>query len=214
MTPSWRLSVYDIARGVAVRFATPGHRYLYVIDGTCRIDSPAGTRALAGSDGAVVEAGSTATSDGSAWLCEAVPADGALLDPSAAFVVLSKTLVLPEAGPRLFRVDRVDLPPGAVTPRHFHRGPGIRRLISGRVRVEIGADIIGIDPGAAWFEPGDEPVLGANAAPGPSAFLRVLLLPVELSGGKGSFVPASDADAAKPRAVEQRILHEASIDLA
>jgi quercetin dioxygenase-like cupin family protein len=214
MTASWRLSVYDIARGAAVSLAAPGHRYLYVTDGAGRIDSPDGTRALAGGDGAAVEAGSTAAVDGGGWLCEAVPAGGALLDPSAAFVVLSKTLVLPDSGPRLFRVDRVDLPPGAVTPRHFHRGPGIRRLISGRVRVEIGADVVGIDPGGAWYEPGDEPVLGANAAPGRSSFLRVLLLPMELSGGKGSFVPASDADAAKPRSVEQRILHEASIDFA
>lgn len=213
MPTTLRLTVYDIGRGTALRFAAPGHRYLYLTEGSARIDAPAGSRALAAGDGAAIDPDSRVAVGGTAWLWEALPAEGALLGSADAFAVLSKTLVLPEAGPRLFRVDRMDLPPGALTPRHFHRGPGIRRLLSGRVRVEIGADIVGIDPRGAWYEPGDEPVIGANAAPGPSAFLRVLLLPVELSGGKGSFVPASDADAAKPRAVDQRILHEATIDL-
>jgi quercetin dioxygenase-like cupin family protein len=147
--------------------------------------------------------------DDAAWLCEAAPAASAPLDPSLASPVLSQIVNLPETEPRLFRVDRIDLEPGARTPRHFHRGPGIRRLIFGRVRVEIGGKVIEVGPGGAWFEPGDEPVVGANAAPGASAFLRVSLLPVELLGGKSSFVPASDAEAAKPRAVVQRLLHEA-----
>ncbi|HEX7006719.1 MAG TPA: hypothetical protein VF274_06250 [Alphaproteobacteria bacterium] len=56
--------------------------------------------------------------------------------------------------------------------------------------------------------------MGANAAPGPSAFLRISLLPIELTGGKSSFVPASEADAARPRAVAQRLLHEATVEIA
>ena len=150
--------------------------------------------------------------DGVAWLCEAAPAATALLDPSLAKPVLSEIMDLPATEPRLFRVDRVDLEAGARTPRHFHRGPGIRRLIHGRVRVEIGAEVVDVGPGGAWFEPGDEPVVGANLAPGASAFLRISLLPSGLLGGKSSFVPASDAEAAKPRAVVQRLLHEALLE--
>lgn len=213
MTVAWRLSVYDIGPGAAVRFSAPGCRFLYVTEGTGRIESPTGMRALAAGEGDAVGAGDAATADGMAWLCELAPPT-ALLDPGPAFAVLSKALSVAAAGPRLFRVDRIDLSAGARTPRHFHRGPGIRRLIFGQVRVEIGADVIGAGPGGAWFEPGDEPVLGANAAPGQSAFLRASLLPIDLIGGKSSFVPASESDAAGPRGVAQRLLHEATVEIA
>jgi quercetin dioxygenase-like cupin family protein len=175
----WRLSVYDL---VASRPALPddARSRRYVHD-----------------------------ANGAAWLCEAAPADAVPPDPSLARPVLAKTVEMPDQAPRLFRVDRIDLEAGAVTPRHFHRGPGIRRLIVGRVRVDVGADVVAVGPGGAWFEPGDQPVVGRNVAPGPSAFLRISLLPVELEGGKSSFVPESDAEAGKPRAVAQRLLHDA-----
>ena len=41
------------------------------------------------------------------------------------------------------------------------------------------------------------PVVGENVFDGDSAFLRVSLLPIDLIGGKSSFMPASDADVAK-----------------
>lgn len=175
----WRLSVYDL---VASRPALPG-------------DARSGRYVYA--------------IDGAVWLCDAAPADAAPLDPALARPVLVKTVEMPDQAPRLFRIDRIDLEAGAVTPRHFHRGPGIRRLIVGAVRVEVGAETIEVGPGGAWFEPGDQPVVGRNAAPGPSAFLRISLLPADLVGGKSSFVPASDAEAGKPRAVAQRLLHDA-----
>ena len=127
-------------------------------------------------------------------------------------VVLSKAFSLPAAVPQaLFRVDRIDLTAGARTPRHFHRGPGIRRLLYGGVRVEIGGDVFGCGPGGAWFESGDDPVVGENVFDGASAFLRVSLLPIDLKGGKSSFMPASEADAAKPRAVGQGLLYESVV---
>src|SRR5690606_39115891 len=170
-------SVYDIGSGAALRLPASGCRFLYVTEGTGRIESPSGARSVAAGDGGPVGAGDVVTADGTAWLCELAPST-ALLDPRSAFAVLSKPVAIAATGARLFRVDRIDLEAGARTPRHFHRGPGIRRLIFGRVRVEIGADVIGAGPGGAWFEPGDQPVVGANAAPGPSAFLRISLLPI------------------------------------
>jgi len=213
MTATWRVSIYDLVLAKTVRLASTPRRYLYVVDGACRIDA-AGSRStvLSPANGAAVEADGVLSGNGTVWLCEAAPAAEALLPPSAAFCVLSKVVAGSDAAPRLFRVDRIDLAAGAVTPRHFHRGPGIRRLIEGRVRVEIGPEVVGVGPGGAWFEPGDEPVIGANALDGHSAFLRFSLLPAELLGGKSSFVPASDADAARPRGVEQRLLHEAMLD--
>lgn len=150
--------------------------------------------------------------DGAVWLCEAAPADAALLDPRLALPVFSQAVTLAGAQPWLFRVDRIDLSGEARTPRHFHRGPGIRRLIFGRVRVEIGDAAVEVGPGGAWFEPGDVPVVGANGWAGLSAFLRISLLPVELLGGKSSFVPVSAAEAEKPRAVTQHLVHEAVLE--
>jgi quercetin dioxygenase-like cupin family protein len=214
MTSTWRLAVYDLRLGRSIGPAERGRRYLYVVDGTCRLESPGAARALAAGDGAAIDAAMTVAGDGTAWLCEAAPAESAPPDRATAFAALSKAIVVGDAGPRLFRVDRIDLSAGAQTPRHLHRGPGIRRLIAGRVRVEIGGDVVGAAPGGAWFEPGDAPVVGANGWPGDSAFLRVSLLPIELLGGKSSFIPVSADDAARPRAVAQRLLYEAAVDAA
>src|ERR1700688_3248182 len=39
---------------------------------------------------------------------------------------------------RLIRCDRVDFPPGGVAYLHTHQGPGIRVVLHGRIRIEIG----------------------------------------------------------------------------
>ncbi len=192
MTTRRRLTVYDFETGRTVGFDGPANRFLFVVDGSCRLTDV----------------------DGTVWLCETAAAEVPFLSPALASVALSKAVTVAGAAPQvLFRVDRIDLTAGAGTPRHFHRGPGVRRLLFGRVRVEIGDDVYGVGPGGAWFEPGDDPVVGENVFAGDSAFLRVSLLPVELEGGKSSFIPASDAEAAKPRAVGQGLLHEAIVPI-
>lgn len=109
--------------------------------------------------------------------------------------------------PALFRLDRVDFPPDGETPRHGHSGPGLRRLLSGRLLMEIGPRMHRADPGQAWFEPGDEPVVARPMAPG-SAFLRCMVLDPALLGGKSSFVPTTPEDALKPRRVTYRLYAE------
>ncbi|MEQ8696327.1 MAG: hypothetical protein RLT05_07175 [Bauldia litoralis] len=214
MTLARRLTVYDLKAERWAGVSGAADRYLFVADGEGRIEAPDGPVTLSAGAGAMLAADAVVTAYGTLWICETADAREPLLDPALAEVVLSKSFTLPADAPEaLFRVDRIDLTAGARTPRHFHRGPGIRRLLYGRVRVEIGADVVGCGPGGAWFEPGDDPVVGANVFDGDSAFLRVSLLPLDLIGGKSSFMPASDAEAAKPRAVGQGLLHESVVAL-
>ena len=84
----------------------------------------------------------------------------------------------------------------------------MRRLIKGRLLAEIGDNFERIDAGHAWFETGLDPVIGTNIHTGNSAFVRVMVLPIELEGGKSSFVPTTPEDAAKPRSVTNRLFGE------
>jgi hypothetical protein len=112
-------------------------------------------------------------------------------------VVLAHDVDLDPSAPVLFRADRVNFPVGAVTPRHGHKGAGIRRLVHGRLMAEIGAEVRRIDPGTAWFETGRDPVVGRNLAPS-SSFVRALALDPALKG-LPTFSPWSEEEAAKPR---------------
>lgn len=134
-----------------------------------------------------------------------------LAAPDPLRTVLRVTLSRDPDARLLLRADRVDFPAGAVTPRHGHAGPGIRRLLSGRLFAEIGPIHQRIDAGAAWFESGAEPVVGHNLAPA-SAFLRCMVLDPDLLGCP-TFRPASPEDAAKPRAVTYRLFLDTIITL-
>lgn len=142
----------------------------------------------------------TLAGDGEAW-CFELAADW---DESAdrLRLVLGVVLDRDPLAPVLLRADRVDFPPGAVTPRHGHAGPGIRRLLHGRLCAELGAETRRIDPGQAWFESGSDPVVGRNLAP-ESAFVRGMALEPALLG-RSSFRPWTEPDAALPRAVVLR----------
>ena len=96
------------------------------------------------------------------------------------------------------RADRVESQPGAQTPAHRHRGPGIRRLASGLLCAEVGDHLDRIGAGGAWFETGHETVVGTNVSGGVNVFVRVMLLPTELAGGKSSFIAATPAWAVRP----------------
>ena len=56
------------------------------------------------------------------------------------------------------------LPTGGIAYLHTHAGPGIRRLISGLLRVETNGGSTEYSPGDCWFEPGPVPVY-AEASP-------------------------------------------------
>lgn len=204
-----RLTVYDLALGERTPLRCNAHAcFFYSADGDFTLSGQNGTTRCAADTGAFVEQDVSIEGRGTAWLFELAPAKRPFLDAGGLSVVMSRLLDLGGPGPHLVRADRVESTPGSETPRHGHKGPGIRRLIRGRIMAMIGEDVDRIDAGRAWFESGREMVVGRNIHDAESAFVRVMVLPAELEGGKSSFIPADAVEAAKPRAVSYRLFGE------
>jgi quercetin dioxygenase-like cupin family protein len=145
----------------------------------------------------------------SAWhgkdSCEVVPGkDGAeiyrweLRETATAGTALSSELKLDPRGAYLIRCDRVDFPPGGIAYTHTHRGPGIRCLLSGEIRIKVSGREQLVRPGEAWFEAGPDPVLALASEREPTAFARVMILPAELRG-KSSIRYVLPEDTDKPK---------------
>jgi quercetin dioxygenase-like cupin family protein len=131
-------------------------------------------------------------------------------------VTSSTTLAHPvdlgDPGGYLMRCDRVDFPPGGVAYTHVHRGPGIRCLLAGGIRVEVNGNAHDTAPGGAWFEAGPDPVLATASQAGPTAFVRVMILPRELRGRSSiRYVKPEDAD--KPKLQTYRVFIDEFIEL-
>jgi hypothetical protein len=207
MTQRWRMSVYDRPAG-AEAFDLPRgpYRFIYVSEGQATVTSEAGEQSCGADDGLFATGATRIAGEGRVWIYEVDPTGAPqVFDPS---MILSHSFTPDFGGPWLMRADRIESPSGAATPRHGHRGPGIRRLIFGRLLAEVGETWERIEAGQAWFETGHDPVVGTNIHTGNSAFVRVMVLPIELQGGKSSFMPASPEEAAKPRAVTNRLFGE------
>ena len=206
----WRLSVYDLIRGATCAVAGGGHAFVYAAaDGA----TVAGETLETG-DGAFAGAGDTITSFGDVWVYEITPGATPPRVDDGLSPVLSRVAIVDD-GDRLLRADRVESPAGAQTPAHRHQGPGIRRMVRGLLRAEVGDHLDRVGAGGAWFESGHETVVGTNISGGINVFVRVMLLPTDLAGGKSSFVAATTADAAKPRDVKlqlfgERVIHALS----
>jgi hypothetical protein len=115
--------------------------------------------------------------------------------------LLSAAVELDDATEWLMRHDRVDFEPGGIAHRHVHPGPGIRYLLFGAITIDS------LGPGEAWFERGPDPVLATTAPDEPSAFVRVMLLPVEWAGQRTiKYVDPADAD--KPKTQRATIFLE------
>ena len=130
-----------------------------------------------------------------------------LSDGAPAGALLSAEVDLDPATDWLMRCDRVDFDPGGIAYRHTHPGPGIRYLLFGRITIDSeGAEHV-YAPGEPWFERGPDPVLATTAADEPSAFVRVLVLPVEYAGQRTiRYVDPADAD--KPKTQRATIFVE------
>ena len=112
----------------------------------------------------------------------------------------------------LMRCDRVDFPPGGVAYLHVHRGPGIRCLLTGRLRVESNGKVHDVAPGGAWFEAGPDPVLAVASKTKSTAFARVMILPREVKG-KSSIRYVRPEDADKPKLQTYRVFVDEPIQL-
>ncbi|MCW3474328.1 hypothetical protein [Limobrevibacterium gyesilva] len=211
-TRRWRISVYDVVLdGSAPALSDGPHRFFYVRQGGLTLRSADAATVVGENDGAFSSEAVSLEGAGLVWIYEVMPDDVPLIGSSLASLVLSHRTALGADAPQLMRADRIESQSGSATPRHGHRGPGLRRLLYGRLMAEVGDHLQRIDEGQAWFETGRDPVIGTNIHSGPSAFVRVTVLPLELEGGKSSFIPADAAEAAKPRSVSQRLFGERRI---
>ena len=209
MPHHWRMTLYDIYLGDGpVELPGEAHRFVYVRDGNAFVDK-GGTEVDIQPDQGTFSSGVTRIrGEGTVWVYEVGPnGRDFAADPSVS-IVLSRRFGLDLRPPWLLRADRIESTSGSATPRHGHRGPGMRRLINGRLMAEIGDNFQRIHAGDAWFETGLDPVIGTNIHTENSAFVRVMILPIELEGGKSSFVPTTPEDAARPRSVTNRIFGE------
>ena len=121
--------------------------------------------------------------------------------------LLSCKVELDDSTEWLMRCDRVDFEPGGIAYRHTHPGPGIRYLLFGSITIESEGTVRTYGPGEPWFERGPEPVLATTAPDEPSAFVRVMLLPVEWAGQRTiKYVDPADAD--KPKTQRATIFLE------
>lgn len=97
----------------------------------------------------------------------------------------------------LMRLDSVAFPPGGCALRHVHRGPGIRCLVQGDIRIDAEGASHRFGAGAPWFETGPDPVF-AQASDARTRFVRCSILPASLIG-KSSIRYVDPADAEKPK---------------
>lgn len=104
----------------------------------------------------------------------------------------------------LIRLDRVSFPPGGVAYLHVHRGPGIRVLLEGEIRIDTEGTSNRYGPLEAWFESGPVPVFAAASETAPTSFVRCMVLPVELQG-KRSITYVRDEDAEKPKSQQYKV---------
>ena len=213
MEHDWRMTLYDLFLGTrSVTLPGGPNRFVYLREGKASIHAGDAAVELEADTGTFAQGGTRITGAGTLWIYEVGRHGRAFFTHPDVSVVLSRRFSLDSSPKRLLRADRIESTSGSATPRHGHRGPGMRRLIKGRLLAEIGDNFERIDAGHAWFETGTDPVIGTNIDADNSAFVRVMVLPIELEGGKSSFVPTTAEDAAKPRAVINRLFGELVID--
>lgn len=212
----FQLSLYTDTLAPKTELKLPaGNRVIYVREGDAVVRSGAQAAGLAadsawhGSGDAGVTAG---TAGAMLWRWELTPGGPREGSDAHLGATLSHAVELDDPGGYLVRCDRVNFPPGGIAWTHVHRGPGIRRLLFGTLRVEVDGKAHDIASGGAWFEAGPEPVLATASKTEPSAFARVMLLPREMKG-KPSVRYTRPEDADKPRLQTYRVFVDDYIEL-
>ncbi len=199
-----RLYVDRLAAKAAPAAPLPAaRRAIYVREGDATIRAGGQTATLAPNSAwhGAVACEVTAGNPGAVLLrWELVPADASAGEASGADsrCLLARGLELADPGGYLMRLDRVDFPPRGVAYLHTHRGPGIRCLLAGEIRVEVNGAAHTLKPGEAWFEAGPDPVLAHASEREPTSFARVMILPRELKG-KSSIRYVRPEDEAQPK---------------
>jgi hypothetical protein len=203
----WRITAYDLDRDGQYSVPAEATTFVYAAQGKASVSGHGSEQVVEMGEGLFAGLGARIASTGNAWLFEIGPIGTEIRVDHGVSPVISRIARI-DKGVYIIRADRVESQAGARTPAHRHRGPGVRRLERGVLRAEVGDHLDRIAAGGAWFETGQERVVGTNISGGANVFVRVMLLPAELMGGKSSFIPMTPADAAKPRPVNLRLFGE------
>lgn len=195
--------------GEEVRFDDPAPRALYVQAGSVSVNGQ-GVQA----DGGVVLAGPVRLSAGGGavwrWEVAASEADTAIYGHRTALRLAGRIDPAAIAGELLLRLDSVAFPPGGTALLHTHRGPGIRCLREGEIRIDTEGRSSSYGPGGAWFESGPEPVFAQASFDVPSRFIRAMVLPRSLLGAS-SIRYVRDEDRDRPKSQSYRVFAEMPI---
>lgn len=195
-----------LGAGQSVTLPGPQDRMIFVCTGSLTTTDPVQIRrseAAAGlhASGAVTLTGEV--EETRVWIWTLAAGDAPVI--AGAKVLMTKTLppiagLAGAAGDQVvFRLDRVDFPPGAAAHTHVHPGPGLRVCLTGKIGIQQGAaNTIWMGPGEPWFELGPKPVFAPTTEAEPTAFIRALVLPVEWRG-KNTIRYVDPADADKPK---------------
>ncbi len=213
MAIALRLIEDRLSRETTRRLSCGVNRVVYVAEGGASID---GERLNADEARFVpAEEATRLPGEGLLWIWELVKegkapplAPGATLKLEATVTTLD-----PGDGRRwLMRCDSVAFPPGGCAYTHVHRGPGIRSLKEGSIRIDTQGVSRFYGPGEAWYESGPEPVFAQADEARATRFIRVMLLPVELRG-QSSIRYVLDVDREKPKRQTYRGYSDAPIDI-
>lgn len=204
-TPHYYLCLVEdrLSAGAALSATLPAcNRVIYTRSGEISING----QAVGPDEATFSSAAVTVTSNGDAatllrWELRRDKSPPRLSDDSAVTsdVKICEALTTADIGEGWFmRCDSVAFPPGGCAFKHTHRGPGIRYLLEGTIRVDTQGESTPIGAGGAWFEAGPDPVFAQADADVPSRFIRVMVLPPELAG-KSSITYVNDEDRGKPK---------------
>jgi quercetin dioxygenase-like cupin family protein len=115
---------------------------------------------------------------------------------------------LDDPGPgHVVRCDRVDFPPGGIAYLHTHPGPGLRVLLTGRIRIDTQGESHEYGPLEWWYETGPDPVYAAASETEETTFVRVLVLPAAWAG-KRTITYVDPTDEEKPKLQRARVYLE------
>ncbi|MGE0558235.1 MAG: hypothetical protein AB7O69_08180 [Burkholderiales bacterium] len=175
-----------------------GNRVLYLCSGSLRLRSIDHAAALTANDAWRGSAACTLIAGPAGAEIYRWELRRAAETPATGKAILEAPINLNAGEQYLMRCDRVDFPPGGIAYTHTHRGPGIRCLLAGSLKVEVNGGAHDINPGEPWFEAGSDPVLATASASIATSFARVMILPAELLG-KSSIRYVLPADQDKPK---------------
>ena len=213
MPYAMRLFEDTLFGGEEVRLEAPAPRALYVSAGSISVDgedvrldggvvSTDAATLCAGGDGATVWR----------WEVGASDVDAGPYGHRTTLRLAGRIDAAALADELLIRLDSVAFPPGGTALLHTHRGPGIRCLREGNMRIATEGRSSSYGPGGAWFESGPEPVFAQASADVPSRFIRTMVLPRFLRGAS-SIRYVNDADRNRPKSQTYRVFSETPINL-